>query len=184
MAVMALRSPVTVTPAQADEAGTLATLAGATFPLACPPTVDPADIAAFAATELSAERFTAHLAAPDTAVLLARSGEAEPLGYALLFDRPPADPAIARQVPYSPAVEVSKFYLLPAAHGTGAATAMMEAVLSAARDRGAAGVWLGVNQQNVRAQRFYAKAGFAQIGTKTFRLGAHIHDDFILGRTV
>src|SRR5699024_5320949 len=73
MAVMALRSPVTVTPAQADEAGTLATLAAATFPLACPPTVDPADIAAFAATELSAERFTAHLAAPDTAVLLARS---------------------------------------------------------------------------------------------------------------
>lgn len=184
MAVMAPRSLVTVIPAQADQAGVLATLAAATFPLACPPMVDPADIAAFAATELSAERFTAHLAAPDTTVLLTRSGDGEPLGYALLFHRPPADPAIARQVPYSPGVEVSKFYLLPAAHGTGAATAMMEAVLAAARDHGAAGVWLGVNQQNVRAQKFYAKAGFSPIGTKTFRLGEHVHDDFILGRTV
>lgn len=184
MAVMAPRSPITVIPAQADQAGVLAALAAATFPLACPPTVDPADIAAFAATELSADRLTAHLAASDTTVLLARSGDEEPLGYALLFHRPPADPAIARQVPYSPGVEVSKFYLLPAAHGTGAATAMMNAVLAVARGRGAAGVWLGVNQENVRAQRFYAKVGFSPIGTKTFRLGERTHDDFILGRAV
>lgn len=184
MAVMAPRTPVTVVPAQVHQARMLAELAAATFPLACPPTVDPADITAFAATELSADRFAAHLVAPDTTVLLAGIDVAEPLGYALLLHRPPADPAIARQLPCSPATEISKFYLLPAAHGTGAAAALMDAALAAARDRGAAGVWLGVNQQNVRAQRFYAKAGFESVGTKTFRLGERTHDDFILARAV
>ena len=43
-------------------------------------------------------------------------------------------------------------------------------------------MWLGVNQQNQRAQRFYAKHGFAINGTKTFRLGAGIENDYVMVR--
>ena len=45
----------------------------------------------------------------------------------------------------------------------------MRATLEAAADTGATSCWLGVNQRNVRAARFYTKHGFAVVGTKRFR---------------
>jgi ribosomal protein S18 acetylase RimI-like enzyme len=55
----------------------------------------------------------------------------------------------------------------------------MAATMAAARSRGVASVWLGVNQQNVRANRFYEKSGFAQVGVKKFLVGDEVHDDFV-----
>jgi ribosomal protein S18 acetylase RimI-like enzyme len=43
-------------------------------------------------------------------------------------------------------------------------------------------VWLGVNQENQRAQRFYAKHGFVVSGTKTFRLGEGVENDYVMVR--
>jgi ribosomal protein S18 acetylase RimI-like enzyme len=56
----------------------------------------------------------------------------------------------------------------------------MAASIGWARSVGAAGVWLGVNQQNERAQRFYAKSGFERVGTKRFLVGGQYEDDFVL----
>ncbi|MHA7264389.1 GNAT family N-acetyltransferase [Arthrobacter sp. TMN-37] len=78
-----------------------------------------------------------------------------------------------------PAVELSKFYIDPAHHGTGAARALMQASLRAAACTGMPGIWLGVNQENERAIRFYARSGFRLAGTKTFRLGGRLEDDYI-----
>jgi ribosomal protein S18 acetylase RimI-like enzyme len=60
----------------------------------------------------------------------------------------------------------------------------MTAALDAAQALGVACVWLGVNQRNERAQRFYAKHGFTRAGTKTFRLGSGIENDYVLVRAV
>jgi len=54
----------------------------------------------------------------------------------------------------------------------------MVATLESAATRGVAGVWLGVNQENGRANRFYEKHGFAVVGTKRFLVGDEWHDDF------
>ena len=43
----------------------------------------------------------------------------------------------------------------------------------------AAGVWLGVNQENERAQKFYAKSGFEKVGTKRFLVGDRYEDDYV-----
>ena len=81
-----------------------------------------------------------------------------------------------------PTVELSKIYVLPEAHGTGAAARLMASTLEWARSVGAAGAWLGVNQQNQRAQRFYAKSGFTRVGTKRFLVGGVYEDDYVLER--
>ncbi len=83
-----------------------------------------------------------------------------------------------------PAVELSKMYVLPDGHGQGVSTALMDAVLAAAADWGASCVWLGVNQQNQRAQRFYAKHGFTVNGTRRFQLGAGVENDYVMVRVV
>ena len=58
----------------------------------------------------------------------------------------------------------------------------MTAAVEHAITRGARCLWLGVNQKNERAQRFYSKHGFTVAGTKTFPMGAHIEQDFVLVR--
>ena len=39
-----------------------------------------------------------------------------------------------------------------------------------------------MNQQNERANRFYAKAGFERVGTKRFLVGDRYEDDFVRER--
>ncbi len=159
----------------------LADVAARTFPLACPPSVADDDVAAFIAENLSEDRFRDYLADSERMVLSART-DGRMVGYAMLIRGVVADPQVQRAVPMRPAVELSKMYVLPDAHGAGVSAAMMAAALDACRALGATCLWLGVNQENARAQRFYAKHGFTVSGTKTFRLGGHVEDDFVMVR--
>ncbi|MDH6193569.1 ribosomal protein S18 acetylase RimI-like enzyme [Mycobacterium frederiksbergense] len=160
----------------------LAAVAAATFPLACPPSATPDNIAAFIAETLSEERFGTYLTDPNRIVLVAR--DTTIAGYAMLIRGVPDDSDIERAVPQRPALELSKIYVLPERHGGGAAKALMAAALGAAAEAGASCVWLGVNQQNQRAQRFYTKHGFTITGTKTFQLGAGVEDDYVMVRPI
>jgi len=75
-------------------------------------------------------------------------------------------------------------YVLPDSHGAGTSAALMAEAVKRAEGLAAKCVWLGVNQHNQRAQRFYAKYGFSINGTKTFRLGSGIENDYVMVRPV
>jgi len=175
--------PVVVDIAQPADLPELAAVAAATFPLACPPSATPDNIAAFIEETLSERRFGDYLADPDRTVLVARE-DSSIIGYAMLIRGVPDDADVQRAVPARPALELSKIYVLADRHGTGASTALMTATLTRAAELDMSCVWLGVNQQNERAQRFYSKHGFTINGTKTFRLGAGIENDYVMVRPV
>jgi diamine N-acetyltransferase len=169
--------------ARTDDAGALAALAAVTFPLACPPSTSPADIAAHLANTLSERHFQAYLADPDVTVLVI-SADGGLRGYSLLVNRPATDPDVVSALEILPSVELSKCYVHPEHHGLGAAAELMRASLAAAAESGGKGVWLGVNSQNARAIRFYEKSGFRKAGAKSFRLGSTVEHDFVLERAV
>jgi ribosomal protein S18 acetylase RimI-like enzyme len=175
--------PVEVATAVDADLAELADVAALTFPLACPPQVTPHDIADFIAENLSLRRFEDYLGDPDRAVLVARADD-RILGYAMLIRGVIDDADVQRAVAVRPATELSKMYVVPDAHGAGVSRALMTAAIDTARTRGTACVWLGVNQENQRAQRFYAKHGFAISGTKTFRLGGRIENDYVMVRVL
>lgn len=176
-----LEPSVTVRPAWVAEAGALHDLAALTFPLACPPSTTEAAKAAFIEQHLSRGAFAQYLADPLRLVLVAARGD-ELVGYAMLVHGEPADPDVAAAVQHRPTAELSKLYVHPDLHGGGVASALVEHALHAAVDEGAVSVWLGVNIHNARANRFYEKAGFAVVGTKGFRVGDVIEDDFVRER--
>ncbi|WP_420540800.1 GNAT family N-acetyltransferase [Mycolicibacterium septicum] len=176
------RAPALISLATEADLPELAAVAAATFPLACPPSVTPDNIAAFIAETLSEERFGEYLTDPNRIVLVAR--EDSITGYAMLIHGVPDNTDVQRAVPQRPALELSKIYVLPGRHGGGVAQALMSAALAGAAESGVGCVWLGVNQQNQRAQRFYAKNGFTVSGTKTFRLGTRIENDYVMVRPV
>ena len=76
-------------------------------------------------------------------------------------------------------VELHQLYVLAEWQGEGVAGRLMEWILAAARARGHARIVLSVFVDNRRAQRFYARYGFAEIGRYQFRVGDQIDDDRI-----
>lgn len=72
------------------------------------------------------------------------------------------------------ALELKRFYILKEFHGGGIAQQLMDYFLNYARQNKYEAVWLGVWEDNFRAQRFYEKYGFVNSG--------HTHD-FPIGNT-
>ncbi len=169
--------------ATADSVDTeeLAAVAARTFPLACPPSVHPENIASFIDTNLSATRFAQYLADPHRAILTARQ-EGRIIGYAMLIRGVAEDADVQRAVEVRPAAELSKLYLLPDYHGAGVSTALMDATLATGAEWQVRCLWLGVHQRNQRAQRFYLKSGFKVHGTRTFQVGTRREDDYVMVR--
>ena len=141
----------------------------------------PENIASFIADNLSPDRFAEYLTDPRRAILTAHH-EGPIVGYAMLIRGVADDADVQRAVAIRPAAELSKMYVLPDHHGAGVATALMRRALATAEDWGAACVWLGVNQANQRAQRFYTKSGFTISGMRTFQVGAGRESDFVMVR--
>lgn len=166
--------------AQRRDARALHELAAATFALACPPSTTASSISTFIAGNLSEERFRAHLADPTRLILVVDDQPAGRLaGYTMTVFEAPSDPDVVAALTRHPTAELSKFYLRAEHHGSGISLALMVATIEAVAFRDCAGLWLGVNQQNARANRFYDKHGFDVVGTKRFLVGERWEDDFV-----
>jgi GNAT superfamily N-acetyltransferase len=170
--------PIATRRAGIADAATLHALAEATFALACPPGTDPAAIEDFLSTTLSEASFESYLGDPWRELFLAFDG-AHPVGYTMVIYGEPSDRDVLAVISLHPSSELSKVYVLENHHGSGVARSLVEASLQAARERGAAGMWLGVNELNERANRFYEKNGFAHVGSKKFLLGGKYENDFV-----
>jgi GNAT superfamily N-acetyltransferase len=169
---------VTTRIAGPDDAALLHRLAAASFALACPPGTTEEAVADFIATTLSEQRFEDYLADLARDLLIVEA-DGVPVGYSMLVAADPTDADVLGVITRRPTVELSKIYLLAEAHGTGASAELMQRSIATAVARGAASVWLGVNQFNARANRFYEKNGFEKVGVKHFLVGGKLEDDFV-----
>lgn len=170
----------TIRTAEAPDAPALARLAADTFPLACPPGLPGDAVRTFIAENLTEDAFRSHLTRPGHRVLIAEvEDRPEPTAYALLIDGAAMDPAAARHLTRRPTRGISKFYVCPAAHGTGVAAALLERLVRDARAEGIRGLWLATNVGNARARRFYERHGFSVVGTRTFVVGGVDNEDVV-----
>lgn len=174
-----------IRPAAVADVDALAGLAAETFPLACPPHTTAEAVADFVARNFTVGHFTEYLADAERVVLVAERGgdaSARLVGYTMLIGGEPRDADAATAVTARPAVELSKFYTRADEHGGGIAAPLMASTLDAARATGALVCWLGVNEENARAIRFYEKHGFAKAGRKHFTVGGRLENDWVLAQ--
>lgn len=174
-----------IVPAGPEDAPALERLGRITFPLACPPTSLSEDIERFLTSSFAEANFLEWIADPAATVLVAPSetqatGELAIDGFSVTLAGEPTDADVLAVVTDRPVLELSKLYVHPARHGHGTAASLMAAVIESAS--GTAGLWLGVNQQNLRAQAFYRRSGFEVVGTKRFQLGQTVEDDYVMFR--
>lgn len=79
-------------------------------------------------------------------------------------------------------LELYQLYMLRDHQGGGLGRALMERAIGWMEGRGSGRLWLGVWSGNDRAQRFYTRFGFQQVGTYDFAVGDHRDHEFIWRR--
>lgn len=167
----------TIRPGTPDDAEPLAALMRVTFPLACPDTTPAADIALHLRTTLSPAALRGDLADPLATVLLAETGP-DLVGMAML-QRGEAPPVA---LPAARPVQLLRIYVERMRHGTGLAAQLLDRCVELAVAEHFDAIWLGTNQDNTRAIRFYQRQGFTIAGTKTFTVGTNLEHDYVLTR--
>jgi ribosomal protein S18 acetylase RimI-like enzyme len=158
------------------DAGALAMLAGRTFEETFAEANDPADMALYLSRTYGRAQQERELSIPEMTTLLAESGR-ELIGFAQLR-LGGAPPCVQGPRP----IELLRFYVDGPWQGSGVARALMDATVAEAMARGAATLWLGVWERNERAQGFYRKCGFVDVGSHPFVLGTDRQTDRIMSR--
>ena len=158
----------------ASDASLLAALARHTFFDTFAATNDPGDMAMHLERAYGVAQQAAELADPGIVTLLVES-KGEVIGYAQLREGD-VPGCVAGPGP----IELWRFYVLREWHGQGIAQALMERVRAEAIARGAATLWLGVWDQNPRAQAFYRKCGFVDVGDHVFLFGTDPQRDRVM----
>lgn len=79
-------------------------------------------------------------------------------------------------------LEIQRLYVLTSAQGKSVGRLLMEAALAHASQKKYEWIWLGVWEQNVKAQRFYEAWGFEKFSEHTFWMGDDPQVDWLLRR--
>ena len=81
-------------------------------------------------------------------------------------------------------IELVRLYVSQASVGSGVGAALMQACIDEAQMRGHRTLWLGVWKHNPRAQKFYRKWNFREVGTQVFQLGDDPQTDLLMQRRI
>jgi ribosomal protein S18 acetylase RimI-like enzyme len=158
--------PPTIRRGVVADAAALASFAARTFYETFAAHNRPENMHAHLTSAYGEEQQARELADPDVATLLVHDSESL-IAYAQVRRSPPP-PCVVRERP----IELRRFYIDRAFHGGPVAPVLMRAVRGVAREFGGRHLWLGVWEHNPRAQAFYRKQGFVDVGSTVFHVGS------------
>lgn len=155
------------------DAPALADLAARTFRETFASNYAPEDLEAFLASAYALPKLTRELTDPAYACFVAER-EGGMTGYALLHA------GLVEACVTGPApIELERIYVLRAALGAGLGQALLDRCFAKAAEVGRRTMWLGVWEHNPRAQAFYRRNGFVEVGDHLFRVGSSEDRDLI-----
>ena len=158
------------------DAPIVAELGARTFALTFGHLYPPEDLAAFLEATHDPAKIAGELADPQMAVWLAETAGGA-VGYAVAGPCGLPHPEVTTRCG-----EIKRIYVLGEAQGEGLGARLLDEALAWLAREGRAPVWLGVWSQNLAAQRFYVRYGFAQVGAYDFHVGTQVDHEFIMRR--
>ena len=133
------------------------------------------DLAAFLDQTFGADGLPSQIGNPDFAICLATDDGAI-VGFAKLGPNALPFP----DAEGSNAVELYQLYVLASHHGAGVGPALLDWSIATARAGGGDTLALTVFVDNRRAQAFYRRYGFVDVGRFDFAVGDHIDEDRLM----
>jgi ribosomal protein S18 acetylase RimI-like enzyme len=163
---------------KAEDAELLAELGARTFSETFAADNTPEDMAAYLASAFSPEQQAAEIADPHCWFQIAETNGLA-VGYAMLRSG-----SVPHSVTDDKPIELVRLYVSQESLGSGVGAALMQACIGEAKRRGYETLWLGVWENNHRAQAFYRKWDFLKVGTHLFQLGDDPQSDILMQRSI
>ncbi|MFM9851545.1 MAG: GNAT family N-acetyltransferase [Sphingomonadaceae bacterium] len=119
--------------------------------------------------------YRAALNDPTLSLWIVEEALGAPVGYAMMGDS---------TLPFTTArdAELKRIYMLSRWHGGGWGGALLTAVVTEARARGAERLALAVYTNNPKAIAFYEAKGFQLLGPTQFQVGATVFEDLVMAK--
>ena len=175
---ISFRSDVIIRRGDTDDAALLSELGARTFSETFEAENTPENMAAYLAAAFNPEQQAAELADPSALFQIAAiNGFAQ--GYAMLRSG-----YVPEAVTGARPIELVRLYVTREALGSGVGAVLMQACIDEALQRGYDTLWLGVWEHNSRAQAFYRKWNFREVGTHVFQLGEDPQTDILMQRPI
>jgi len=173
-----MSSPLRISIAKANlaTATRLAALGRQTFTETFAASNTPDNLAAYLAEAYGPDIQLAQLQDPDCTCLLADM-QGQTVGYALVQEN--STLGLPEGAPAARQLEIKQLYVVEDWIGTGLGKALMRRALDIAQASQATAVVLGVWEHNTRAQAFYQRFGFREVGEVAFKLGEDVQRDLI-----
>ncbi len=161
-----------------DDASLLAELGAQTFLETFVDTTTPEDMAAYLAAAFTTEKLTEELNDPLSIFFIA-DADGEAAGYAKIHSGEALEGVDGNRP-----IELVRLYVCKEWFGRGVAHALMQACIDEASKLGFQTMWLGVWENNNRAQAFYRKWNFQEVGEHIFQLGSDAQRDLLMQRDI
>ena len=161
-----------------DDAELLTELGSRTFAETFEVDNTPENMAAYLTSAFNFAQLSAELSEPNTLFKIAEA-DGVAVGYSMLRAETPPNEITGERT-----IELVRLYVSNESLGTGVGAALMKDCIDASRNRGFDTLWLGVWENNFRAQAFYRKWGFVEVGTHIFQLGDDAQRDLLLQRDI
>lgn len=172
------QSTVNLRRARIEDADLLTQLGAQTFAETFAEDNSPEDMASYLAASFNREKQLEELTDPLSRFFIAEvNGSAA--GYAKISTGEALD-CIEGQRP----IELVRLYVSREWLGRGVGQALMQRCLDEAREMGCQTIWLGVWEHNQRAQAFYRKWNFREVGDHIFQLGSDPQRDILMQRDI
>lgn len=161
---------------QADiaDARLISVLATVTFYEAYFENDEASDLANYVSDSFELEKIRAEIANPDCKFFIIYRNE-RAVGYAKLRRNSPIDCVTDEN-----SIELQRIYILERVYDKGIGEILLTHCLKTAKEDNFSTLWLGVWEENKRAQRFYEKHGFVRVGSLTFPYGDTVGINFVL----
>ncbi|KAH8884354.1 acyl-CoA N-acyltransferase [Thozetella sp. PMI_491] len=173
------QSPV-VRSASLDDAVSIAELGTRVFTVTFGHSVPPHELQAYLDDSYSVSAITKDLEDETKDTIVATDPGGNLLGFAILA-RGSTEPCVDH---VEDKVELLRIYVNSSQHGKGIGKLLYNSIETMARDQGFKHIWLGVWEENFKAQKVYKAWGYGEVGDHEFVIGSVVQRDLIMMKSL
>lgn len=170
------KPPVTLRPALPKDASQIAALGSSVFSASFGYSMPPEDLQAYLESAYNLSSVTGDISNNLITTIVAIDASDSVVGFSQLT-RGTSEPCLEG---CEKPVELQRLYLSPDFHGGGVGRLLIEAIEKVAREERFVTLWLGVWEENFKAQKVYERMGFRKVGSHDFVMGSCVQTDWIL----
>jgi ribosomal protein S18 acetylase RimI-like enzyme len=138
----------------------------------------PENMEAYLHTAFTDEKIKQELKETESQFFLAYDGST-PVGYAKVRVNDEVKGLLKES-----AVELERIYVISAYQGRKIGVALLEKCIEFGKQNNFFWIWLGVWENNTKAQQFYLKWGFEKFGEHPFKMGSDVQTDWLMKKRI